>query len=383
MTNEFKIDRFDEWFSEDTGPAAIVLTEYLQPVAGRESVIFPPTYAPEKSSAGRKSEYLIDSLKDGRSLCQIDSVGSQANRMEPIFKNVPYSSLVPQVTIELPSGQRINLLDAGHRAADAIVRFSELNTTLAQAFDAWLKGDASELARIAPTSLVFGAWDSRGTQAKTPRIISATIRAYDVNITTRAAQYSPPVNYVEQGIFEREFLDQKIEDDTVGSKFGLTHVPARAVGGVIVYGEIRREAILNLVAVRALGVPDGRGGLDSEKTLKVRRYILGLALTALTRAMAHNLRQGCLLVTAEGKPAEWKLVKLNGKREGFDVSHDAALSFTQQAVTDFNDKVLEPIEGKFDPRLAKAAAEGKAAQKAAKKASKKSAQQAPNIKTNS
>ena len=37
-----------------------------------------------------------------------------------------------------------------------------------------------ELAKIAPTSLVFGAWDSRDTQAKLPRLIASTIRAYDV-----------------------------------------------------------------------------------------------------------------------------------------------------------------------------------------------------------
>ena len=45
--------------------------------------------------------------------------------MEPIFKREPYNSLVPQVIIEAGE-RRVNLLDAGHRAADAIVRFSGL-----------------------------------------------------------------------------------------------------------------------------------------------------------------------------------------------------------------------------------------------------------------
>ena len=41
-------------------------------------------------------------------------------------------------------------------------------------------GDASALAKLAPTSLVFGVWDSRDTQAKLPRLVQSVIRAWDV-----------------------------------------------------------------------------------------------------------------------------------------------------------------------------------------------------------
>src|SRR5581483_7969131 len=105
----------------------------------------------------------------------IDTVGSQANRMEPLFKksngqDTSYSRLVPQ--IEIKAGNKIvNLLDAGHRAADAIARYSELGPKLREAFDTYREsGDATELGKLAPTSLVFGAWDSRDTQAKLPRL---------------------------------------------------------------------------------------------------------------------------------------------------------------------------------------------------------------------
>lgn len=367
MTSEVNVSQFDSWF-EDTSPAAVVLIEHLQPVTEEESVIFPPTYAPEQTASTRKSEYAIDELKDGRKLCQIDSVGSQANRMEPIFKSAPYDKLVPQVTVEVATGQKINLLDAGHRAADAIVRFSSHGDNLKSAFQAWLKGDASELAKVAPTSLVFGAWDSRDTQAKTPRIVSSIIRAYDVEQVTRSAQYVPPVDYTPDVLGEATSLtdDQK-------SEFGLTHVPApRALGGVLVRGDIRREAMLNLVALRALGVPAGNGKLDESKTKNLRRYILGLSLVALTKPMSHNLRQGCLLVGIENKPAEWKLVYPNGKREPFTLSHDAALKYAEKAASEIGVK-QEPLEGKFDPKLAKAAADDKTKQKEAKKASKKNA----------
>lgn len=364
MSNEINIAKFDDWF-DDAGPAAVVLIEELQPVAEGESVIFPPTYAPEQGSSNRKSEYVVDTLRDGRKLCQIDSVGSQANRMEPIFKKAPYDKLVPQVTVEVSTGQKVNLLDAGHRAADAIVRFSDLKDQIAGAFDAYLKGDASKLAEVAPTSLVFGAWDSRDTQAKAPRIVSSIIRAYDVELVTRSAQYVPPVDYTTEILGEAESLtdDQK-------SEFGLTHVPApRALGGVLVHGEIRREASLNLVALRTLGVPDGNGGLDANKTAKLRRYILGLALVVLTKPMSHNLRQGCLLVGVEDKSADWKLVYPSGKRETFNLSHNDALAYAKRAAMDFCIKEVPPA--KFDPKLAKAAADDKAEQKKAKKTGKK------------
>lgn len=373
MSEEMKLDQFDSWFN-DEGPAALVIVEPLQSVVEDHAVIFPPTYAPEQSSSSKKSEYVIDPLKDGHNVCQIDSVGSQANRLEPIFKLPIYDKLVPQVTVEVDGGHKVNLLDAGHRAADAIVRFSSLNDRLAKGFEAWLTGDASKLAAIAPTSLLFGAWDSRGTQAKTPRILSSVIRAYDVDLLSRSAQYVPPLEYTDEVLGEAASLtsDQR-------SEFGLTHVPApKALGGVLVHGEIRREATLNLVSLRAIGAVE-HDKLDLEKTLALRRYMLGLALVAVTKPLIHNLRQGCLLVGVESKPATWKLVYADGKRVEFKLGHATALAYAQQTAAEFrnvfpvekiDDGGFKDIPGEFDPKLAKAAADEKTAKKEATKAKK-------------
>jgi CRISPR-associated protein Csb1 len=196
MNDDQVLERFDSWLSDDTPFAALVMRQWLMPVEGKDAVIFPPTYPIE----GEKTGYNIDRFEDGSSVCQIDSVGSQANRMEPIFKRERYSKLVPQVIIEA-GDKKVNLLDAGHRAADAIVRFSDLAPQLEEAFrKLQMDGDAEPLARLAPTSLVFGVWDSRSTQAKVPRIIRSTIRAFNVNVLHKSAQYTPPVDYVGEDL---------------------------------------------------------------------------------------------------------------------------------------------------------------------------------------
>jgi CRISPR-associated protein Csb1 len=313
------------------GPAALVCRQRLMPAEGRDAVIFPPTFAAAEGGAG-KAGYNIDPLDsvtaNPRKMAILDTVGAQANRMEPLFKRVngedtPYSRLVPQ--IEIRAGNRVvNLLDAGHRAADAVARYSELGPRLSVAFDSYHQtGDATELAKISPTSLVFGAWDSRGTQAKLPRLVSSTIRAYDVVELTRSAQYNPPVDYLALGLLD------DADDKKSLSELGFRHAPAAGTpGGVIVRGEIRREAVLSLVGLRSLG-PKGEGGEA------LRRYVLGLALVAMTFERSHELRQGCLLVGDPENPPVWEVVAHNGTRKPLDPDHAAVQAFASDAANAF------------------------------------------------
>ena len=72
------------------------------------------------------------------------------------------------------------MLDIAHRAADAFVRYSKLGDEVKQAFKSYNLGNANELAKLAPTTLIFGCWDSRDTQTNCARIVASEIRAYDV-----------------------------------------------------------------------------------------------------------------------------------------------------------------------------------------------------------
>jgi CRISPR-associated protein Csb1 len=343
MSNENLLKQYDEWLTDGSHFAALVVRQWLVPVEGKDAVIFPPTYAkPERVREEDWLGYNIDRFSDGRNVCQIDSVGSQANRIEPIFKQEEYKHLVPQVIIT--AGERqIHLLDAGHRAADAIVRFSSLAPQIEEAFRAWKdNGNAEPLAKIAPTSIVFGSWDSRSTQAKLPRIVRSVIRAYGVELLHRSAQYSTIAGEILEG------PDVEVTAKGPKAELGLAHVPAPWThGGVEVRGEIRRDGTLNLAALRALGAnSNGNDGL-----LKLRRYILGLALVSFTAPQETFLREGCHLIPDPDHAAQWQLVKADGSREDYPIKHDQALAFATHVAKAF-EVTQEPITASFDSKLA-------------------------------
>src|SRR6185437_13790121 len=100
-------NKFDGWLTTDN-VAAIVIREPLVPVEGADGVIFPATYAaaedkkvfpggynidppPETTTTvieignDRTKRVTVEAKASAKNVCLIDSVGSQANRIEPIF----------------------------------------------------------------------------------------------------------------------------------------------------------------------------------------------------------------------------------------------------------------------------------------------------------
>lgn len=329
--SELSAETIDRWI-DPKGPVALVLKEELVPVEGEGAVFFPPTYAFDKGS------YNIDKLEDGTKVATIDSVGSQANRMEPLFLSDPeLAALVPQVSIQIDDNRFVSILDAGHRLGDALVRSTELNEVAQSAFRAFLdRGDASEIAKVNPTALVFGVWDSRNTQAKLPRIVQSVIRAWDVSELTRAAQYTPAVDYAALNVFSDE--DKKAAEESAKSpaaqkksplaQQGFVAVPSVGQhGGVVARGPIVRDVTINLIALRRLQA-------DHDHLL-LRRYILGLALVAATEPLDGFLRQGCLLVPRAEKPAQWIEVQRTGERIPCSLSNTQARALATTWATAF------------------------------------------------
>ena len=345
-------DTINTW-ADDGGPVALHLKQKLLPVEGEGGVIFPPTYA--------DIGYNIDTLSNGTKVALIDSVGSQANRIEPIFKREPYSALVPQIEIEYGDQndrKSVSLFEVGHRLGDALIRSSELGQVAKKAFESFLNScDASALAKLAPTSLVFGVWDSRDTHAKLPRIVQSVIRAWDIDPVTRSAQYNPALDYAALEVF-LEADKQKAEGkrESPLAQRGFVHVPATGLhGGVVVHGAIERDVTVNLVALRRL-----HGGSQDGQVL--RRYILGLSLVAATSPPEPFLRQGCLLVPDMETSSQWDVIESNGSRQEAELTEDFVHSYASDAAKTFG--VGKSKSVRFDRSLA---------QEDVKKADKKSA----------
>jgi CRISPR-associated protein Csb1 len=328
------------------GPVALVLKEHLMPVEGELGVFFPPTYANDKQP------YNIDTLSDGTKVATVDSVGSQANRMEPMFGTGPsgdpeLAKLVPQVTIDIGEGKSVSILEAGHRLGDAIVRASTLKDRAREAFETFLaKGDVSEIAKLGPTSLVFGVWDSRDTQAKLPRLVQSAIRAWDVDELHRSAQYFPPIDYSKLDVFsDAEAKKSENNPKSPLAQRGFVPVPSSgAHGGIVARGPIVRDVTINLIALRRLRAA------ENQETL--HRYILGLCLVAATEPLDGFLRQGCLLVPKAEQPAGWEEVARTGARKSVPLDNKAAREFAATAADKFG--VGQPVLATFGKDLAKA-----------------------------
>jgi CRISPR-associated protein Csb1 len=340
---ELTPETISHWVDDPKGPVALHLRQHLLPVEGRGAVVFPPTYA----MGDGKSPYNIDTLQDGTKVCTIDSVGSQANRMEPIFLREELRHLVPQITITYGNERTVSLLEAGHRLGDALIRSTKLAEAAAEAFKALQeRNDPEPIAKLAPTSLVFGAWDSRGESgAKVPRLVQSVIRAWNVDELTRSAQFNPAIDYAALEVFSAD-EKQKSQKDAKSppAQRGFVHVPAvKAHGGIVVHGDIIRDVTVNLVALRRLG-GQGSGVL--------RRYALGLALVAASEPQEAFLRQGCMIVPDPDKGAQWVCVGRLGQREALSLTAEAALRFATEAA-----RAFEPGSDRsepFDAKLAKA-----------------------------
>ncbi|MFN0120961.1 MAG: type I-U CRISPR-associated RAMP protein Csb1/Cas7u [Blastocatellia bacterium] len=375
MTQEINLAQYDayiestDWLAETELPVAITLEEILEPAEGPDTVIFPPTFAVGKTA---KHPYQIDVIhenlpaqaaaRDGleANICQIDSVGSQANRMEGRFKELPLSALVPQITVKLNDEVKANLLDVGHRVADGSVRFSGLRDDVTAAIKARRDpANAAPLARLAPTSLLFGFWDSRPdtTMYKSGRMLSSTIRATNVEFIKRSAQFNSTFDPAALGLADEIPEGEQDQQESSGkaadgkdplSKLGLRHAPAvNTHGGIRVFGRIVRRTQINLVRLRSLSVP-GNGEFYKEETLKLRRYMLGLALVAARIQTNYNLREGCLLRCVKAKP---QLVYTTKENQAFDLTPTGAFKYCDLAARGFG--VGSGREVSFDAKAAR------------------------------
>ena len=292
-----------------------------------DTPIYPPTY-PDNDGNARYAFYTDATGKRG---VVIDTHQSQANRIEPMLNG---TGLIPDSTVTI-DGQEIPFTALGHRVADAAIRFS----TGAEEVAAALKDEVA-LAKLFPSTLLFGAWDSRGDAGtKFRRVLHSEIRANDVSeAVTHLGQFNTSVPKPE-GVADKAL-----------SAEGILDCPTSGLGGVFVGGEIVRTAQLNVRAIRQMNVA-------------VQDYILGLGLVALLAPASLDLREGCNLFV---KSTSVEAINEEGTRQAFDMNYEQALAFAKAAAAKFGvgadkkftydgGKVLKQLQKKEEKKGKKAA----------------------------
>ena len=327
----------------DSAIVALTLRQPLASVEAPDVPVAPPTYPPARETGTHRFDtpYTVNETRAGVRLCELDSVQSQANRMEAAF-TAELAEVVPHHVVRAGRFER-DLTRLPHRIADAAIRATELAPDIRAAFEAYESGDAVPMARIAPTSLVYGAWDSRDTRVRIPRAIASSIRAHDVSVLTRSSLYSAVLDQAALGLDDREWRK--------AAAAGLAPTPrVDRPGGVLVHGAIVQSASVVLEGLRACRTADGSRVLPA--------YLLGLALGGLvTGGRRYRLRSGCTLVSAG--PPEWRAVTEGGEWNELAVDTDAVVAELRGAARAWSEAAsvslgAPPEVHAFDPERARA-----------------------------
>lgn len=143
--------------------------------------------------------------------------------------------LVPRHVVEA-GARRVDLARLPHRLADAAIRATALAGPIRSGFEALAAGDATPLARLGPTSLVYGVWDSRDTRISAPRAISSRIEVWD-----KAKRCWLVLHKVRRGLpwisDLRRRVDQSFADDSHIWRVALNSYPIARVARI---GSVRQ-----------------------------------------------------------------------------------------------------------------------------------------------
>ena len=309
---------FQELHDACGGDVAAIRTRIrLQPVAGPGEKVFPAThlkgvYADEfrnvldRSGGFRRSRAIL-----------MDSVQSQANRLEQVLLQAVDSREInlPLLYLEI-DGHRVTSLDAPHRIYDAFFwdavlggqsfRESPVGRTLVAA----RPRAAEALFEYAPTALLFGAWDSRAgglRGARFPRAIESEIVALDAEVGVRTSSRICPVGIRKVAAYRGKTEPYTLnQDEAVKDANGMpvtvevtavghSNIPPRVEPGGITATEIVQTAVISLTQLRQL-----RFGEDAVSNV-ARATLAAIGLFALTSQLesGYALRSRCHLIAIE------------------------------------------------------------------------------------
>lgn len=330
----------------------------IQPMGGPGDKVFPPTYlgaeyATEKRWIGNDS----DGNPQTTDCVQLDSVQSQANRMEDALQEAYDSQRIKLPVIEVDFSDielidqvdKITSLQAPHRIADAILRDSELDgvafrkSEVGKQIDSVGNKNATPLFELCPTALLLGVWDSTGPKgglgAKFARALVSEIVGFNVSAGVKTGSRIDPLEIragaqvIKKG--DQWKLAQKGDKKPVSpSEINHGNIPPtidKNAGGVTI-SHAEQTTVISLPALRRLRFPvDGEYKTEYDEAARCVLLALGFVATALAGEQGLDLRSRCLLWPTEVPKWEF-LGKPGTEPEVVEMDTDAAINLYHEAV---------------------------------------------------
>ncbi len=330
----------------------------LQPAGGEGDKVFPPSYAVD----GRPDhKYAVEERQVGSgdavsTTVLLDSVASQANRAElALLDGWDRGELVfpvPYVDFSDDGGatdfEKLTVLEAPHRLADAIFRDSLLDGTLFRLSDVGraitdaTPRNATDLFRYSPTSLLFGMWDSTGPKgglgSKFQRAYVSEIVGFDASIGSKVRSRIDPLQTEKVAPTDRVYNSadpnevwthdpEHAERDSKGilvfasrksvkgepgqpSKINHGNIPPSidAQAGGVTISSALQTTVISFAALRRLRCKGYTR--EAETAAHTAVAALGIAAIAYQHEMDFDLRSRCLLLPTH--PPKLELLRRDG-----------------------------------------------------------------------
>jgi CRISPR-associated protein Csb1 len=377
---------------------AIRGTATLEPAGGPGDKVFPPTHSVGDRATTRYAfeKRRIDSHDVECVL--IDSVQSQANRMEEALEALWASKKIalPVIAVDFsgcaPDVGVVTSLSAPHRVADALLRDSLIDGTffrlseVGKSFTDATAKNAAPLFKVCPTGLIFGLWDSTGPKgglgSKFARALVSEIvgvgavagsktasRIDPASIITSAGpvfvakepgpdgkptwtlnvmdakplkEDKPPKNDQDIGAVEKWGKAEKAGKPTSINHSNIPPTIDGMAGGVTI-NYASHTVVLSLAALRKLSF----GGAEAE----ARTVLAALAVLAVLAAerRGYDLRSRCLLVPKKGEALRFEAVNSDGTTQSLSIDLTGAIALFNDSVAalpkqlQFTKKEGEPL----------------------------------------
>ena len=327
-------DLYEDIHASISGNGSAIRAEMnFEPAGGQQSKINPSLYiGGEYASYGKKDN---EGKFESENVI-VNSVAAESNRAEMALLAAYQEGKItfPDVLVHIKSKQRsYSTIELPHRIFDSVIRDSKLNderfgyTDLGEKLANTSLANNTWMFHTAPTSLVFGFWDSQGTGSKSERLYVSEIEAKDVyHGKAPGGRLDPLVIEKESGtLYESSnpeidgpwTLDPKkaVLKSNKPVLYKKKGTPAEAVHGHIppsfkeksgkvkaggVFAEsIVQTAVFNVTHLKKMKFPNPETGEripEEEHAYRMVLATLGIAAYSLMFDFGFDLRSRCLLI---------------------------------------------------------------------------------------